>query len=495
MLQNFYKTLKSIHSAFNPRIIISLLLVVAASLASVAQTVDYNLPRNWMCHPALKSTDIARRQELSITVRNPDNTIKTVINYTRDTLVDIFYIYPTIDMDFHSGNTPMEGIDTNTAQFVYREQAGIYAKFGRVFAPYYRQAKIGVFVTTSLEDSVQLKNAEYMKLAYNDIDSAFNHYLKYYNKGRKIILIGHSQGSDHERFLLRNRFDNNPVLLSQLVVAISGGEPNYTSISGSRTGGSLQNVKSFPPQDSLQESGCVMNWRTWNKDSLIDNLNKTSFYFNQHFADTGLIYKIYDTINHTHIEAHYDYGYSTPAIMPRFISLDSTMTGYVAFDSMFRAEVTSDPSIPGSSYILIDTVYTPDDHRRTGSFPGINSFLQGTIPIPATKNYHIWDMQFVQWDLLNLLPNLISITHPITSVSELNNLKNSVQIYPNPTTGTVHIASETQKIKSIKLYNSLGVLVEEYFTNDFSVSDQVAGIYFVTIQTDKSIFTQKLVKQ
>jgi len=489
---------KAIFSFYYSRVVFLFAIVFALSASAVGQTiVDYNLPQNWMCHPVLKSTDIARQQNLTLVVKNPDMSTKDSINYTRDTLVDIFYIYPTIDMHFELGNTLMDSIDTVAAKFVYREQVGIFAQFGRVFVPYYRQAKIGVFVTDSLDSLPQLHNAEYMEKAYNDIDSAFCNYMKYYNNGRKIILIGHSQGADMERFLLRRRFDNNPVLQSQLVVAISGGEPNYTSTSGSRTGGSLQNIKTCPPQGSPQECGCVMNWRTWNRDYAVGYLNKTSFYYNQNFVDKGLIYQIYDTVNHSHIESSYDFGYdtNTTKVMPRFITLDSTMTNYLAFDSLFRARVTSVDTIPGSAYLWIDSTYIPNDQRKTGEFPGINNFLQGTIPIPdSAANYHIWDMQFVQWDLMQILPQMISNCHP-TGILEENHPENSALIYPNPANGNVHVSSNNQKIKSIKIYNLKGVFVEEFFTNDFSVLNLTPGIYLLNIQTDKSSFVNKLVKQ
>jgi hypothetical protein len=109
------------------------LIVFALSASAVAQTVDYNLPKNWLCHPILKSTDVAREQNLSLKVQNPDLSIDTVINYTHyaDSLVDIFCIYPTIDLNPGMGNTAMGSIDTSTAKFECREQVGIYARFGR----------------------------------------------------------------------------------------------------------------------------------------------------------------------------------------------------------------------------------------------------------------------------------------------------------------------------------------------------------------------------
>jgi hypothetical protein len=390
----------------------------------------------------------------------------------------------------------MSSIDTVTAKFVYREQVGIFARFGRVFVPYYRQVKIGVFVDPSISDSVQLIRANCLEAAYNDVDSAFSNYLQHYNNGRKIILIGHSQGALMMRFLLRKRFDNNPAMMSQLVVAISAGEPNYVSANGSRTGGSLQNIKTCPPRDSVQECGCIMNWRAWNKQYPVETLKKISLFFSHHYVDKGLIYQIYDTINNSHIESSYDFGYSnTQKIMPRFITFDSTMINYLAFDNMFKAEITSDSGIPGSAYLWIDSTFTPNDQRKTGPFSGISPYLQCIIPIPiTTKNYHIWDMQFVLWDLMNILPDLIEKSKS-TGISEEKPQLNTTLIYPNPTSGIVHVTNAHQKIENIRLYNIQGKFINEYFNSDFSVSDIPAGIYFILVQTDKSTFFHKLVKQ
>jgi hypothetical protein len=491
-------TKKAINRFFHSHIVLLFTTVFVLSASAVAQNVNYNLPQNWMCHPVLKTTDVAREQNLALTVKNQDLSIDTIIHYAQyaGSLVDIFYIYPTIDMTFSMGNTAMGSIDTVTAKFVYREQVGILSQFGRVFVPYYRQAKIGVFVDPSISDSVQLIRANCLEAAYNDVDSAFNNYLKHYNNGRKIILIGHSQGALMMRFLLRKRFDNNPALMSQLVVAISAGEPNYVSANGSRTGGSLQNIKTCPPRDSVQECGCIMNWRTWNKQYPVETLKKISFFFSQHYVDKGLIYQIYDTINNSHIESSYDFGYNnTQKIIPRFITFDSTMTNYLAFDNLFKAEITSDPGIPGSAYLWIDSNFTPNDQRKTGPFSGISPYLQCIIPIPpTTKNYHIWDMQFVLWDLMNILPELIEKSNS-TGISEEKPQQNNTLIYPNPTSGIVHVTNAHQKIENIRLYDIHGNFINEYFNSDFSVSDLPDGIYFIKIQTDNSSFINKLIKQ
>jgi hypothetical protein len=79
-------------------------------------------------------------------------------------------------------------------------------------------------------------------------------------------------------------------------------------------------------------------------------------------------------------------------------------------------------------------------------------------------------------------------------INELS-IENSLLVYPNPANSIVHFKIEKHKISSIKLFNSQGQFIQEYFTPDFSVSNLPDGIYFVTIQTDKSTFITKLIKQ
>jgi hypothetical protein len=82
-----------------------------------------------------------------------------------------------------------------------------------------------------------------------------------------------------------------------------------------------------------------------------------------------------------------------------------------------------------------------------------------------------------------------------TGISDKKSPQNTTLIYPNPSNGIVHVSNDSQRIKSIKLYNFQGVFIQEFFTNDFSISNVTAGIYFIIIQTEKSTFINRLVKQ
>lgn len=131
--------------------------------------------------------------------------------------VDVFYVYPTIytkgkNWNADLGNDKLnKKIDEKPVHF----QASVFNQVCRVYAPRYRQAIVNVF----FEDSVLPDSKLALELAYQDVKTAFEYYLKHYNQGRPIIIAGHSQGSHHTRRLIKEYFDNQSPLYKQLVAA------------------------------------------------------------------------------------------------------------------------------------------------------------------------------------------------------------------------------------------------------------------------------------
>ena len=123
---------------------------------------------------------------------------------TMDSLdVDVFFVHPTQFFRGEHWNAQMDNRKVNTlnAKYPMRLQASAFNIGGRLYAPTYRQAHIGVF---TWQDSTSWKALE---LAYEDVKAAFQQYLDHWNNGRPIILAGHSQGSWHIRWLLQEFFD------------------------------------------------------------------------------------------------------------------------------------------------------------------------------------------------------------------------------------------------------------------------------------------------
>lgn len=129
---------------------------------------------------------------------------------------DIFYIYPTLNIEKKDlrWNVPVTDSIQNVKvidKAVYF-QASAFLNAGKLYVPYYRQAHLRSY--TQYEKG----GKEALNLAYSDIKEAFKIYLEKYNHGRPIILASHSQGTTHAIQLLKDFFDGKP-LQNQLVAA------------------------------------------------------------------------------------------------------------------------------------------------------------------------------------------------------------------------------------------------------------------------------------
>jgi hypothetical protein len=72
-----------------------------------------------------------------------------------------------------------------------------------------------------------------------------------------------------------------------------------------------------------------------------------------------------------------------------------------------------------------------------------------------------------------------------------------IQIYPNPTNGTLYIKSSWEDMKKVVLYNSAGQVVYEHHLSGteatLHVGDLADGTYLCKITTREGIFTQKII--
>lgn len=72
-----------------------------------------------------------------------------------------------------------------------------------------------------------------------------------------------------------------------------------------------------------------------------------------------------------------------------------------------------------------------------------------------------------------------------------------IQIHPNPAKDYIYINLPEKEIKSIKLYNLLGVLLKEQKSNtaNMDISSLSAGMYMLSIETGQYLVTKKFVKE
>ena len=199
----------------------------------------YNDLDYWAAHPWKKDPADSFPSEL--------------INETRDSVVDVFFLHPTTHTKRSQKKILNAGISdsyinakTDYSTILY--QATVFNQHARVFAPRYRQAHLKAFLMRDKKVSAQA-----FEIAYQDVKAAFEYYLTHWNKQRPIIIAAHSQGSFLAERLLKDFFENK-ALKSKLVVAYIAGWPvpkNYYA-------GLSMCV------DSLS-TNCLCSWRTLKK--------------------------------------------------------------------------------------------------------------------------------------------------------------------------------------------------------------------------------------
>ncbi len=161
--------------------------------------------------------------------------------------VDVFFVHPTMYFrgDHWNAHLDNDQVNRDTEHMPMRAQASAFNIGGRMYAPRYRQAHIGVF---TWQDSTSWAALE---LAYEDVRASFVHYLEHWNDGRDIILAGHSQGSWHLRWLLQEFFDGKP-LQDQLVAAYGPGFDWYAT-----------DFDHIPFCEEPNQTGCACSWMSY----------------------------------------------------------------------------------------------------------------------------------------------------------------------------------------------------------------------------------------
>lgn len=204
---------------------------------------DYANMKYWIAHPETKDAAdlVPGKGELK--------------EYQETAEVDVFFIYPTIYTKKQKKEHPWfadvddEKLNKNIANSTIKYQSSVFNASAKVYAPLYRQAHIGVYYAQNLPLKV-----EALDFAYQDVKKAFEYYLENWNNDRPIIIASHSQGTDHAVKLLRDFFENRP-LMNKLVAAYIIGMPI-----------SKGTFSDIPICEDETDIGCWLTWNTYATD-------------------------------------------------------------------------------------------------------------------------------------------------------------------------------------------------------------------------------------
>jgi len=328
----------------------------------------YADPRMWQCLPGRADT-CARN--IAATDLRPDGSRVEMreVRLAGADDVDCFYVYPTIDLRMVGDNLEDFGnpaIERETLRQVTR-----FRSVCNLYVPFYRQTTIGAYLLGPEG------RKPYLEVAQSDVVAAFLHYMGQYNRGHKIVLVGHSQGGEMLVHLLRRFFDDDPAMREKLLLAMPIGWPMEVA-PGQTTGGTFAHL---PVCTRARETACIVGFRSYlagteaSRKFATPSPGKESICVNPAELSRGA-------------GAPFAASYFAPLLV-RGIA-----TPFVMLRDAFRGQCMA--GVDGFRYLAIGPAVDPDDPRARAVNLSV-PFLHGDLGM------HILDFQFPQGDLIDLI--------------------------------------------------------------------------------------------
>ena len=163
----------------------------------------------------------------------------------------VFFVHPTSLIDRNRWNASLDDPDAEAeriARVYLRGMASPFNAASEIWAPRYRQATFGAFLTDAPEGRLAIE------AAYQDVREASRYFLSSVGADTPIVLAGHSQGALHLKRLIAEEVRGSPAA-DRLVAAYIIGWPI-----------SLQHdlpVMGFPACAAANQAGCVLSWSSF----------------------------------------------------------------------------------------------------------------------------------------------------------------------------------------------------------------------------------------
>jgi hypothetical protein len=196
---------------------------------------DYRQSRLWIARP-----DIAG---------NPSLWAPPGFAPTRAPRASVFFVHPTSFLESSAWNASIDDPESQErAALFVRSQASAFNAVGAIWAPRYRQATFGAFLTGA--DNARRA----LDFAYRDVLAAYEEFLREAPADRPIILAAHSQGSAHLMRLLQERIRGAPEA-QRIAAAYLVGWPVSVSVD--------LPALPLPACETADEAACILSWQSF----------------------------------------------------------------------------------------------------------------------------------------------------------------------------------------------------------------------------------------
>lgn len=208
----------------------------------------YEDPALWYSRPGIGVNDPARWQPA---YANDRGLLPTPAEPKQNFAV--FFVHPTSLIDRTRWNATLDDSDADAeadriARVYLRGMASPFNAASEIWAPRYRQATFGAFLTDAPEGQLAIE------AAYGDVREAWRFFLSSIGPDMPIVLAGHSQGALHLKRLMAEELRGSPAA-DRLAAAYIIGWPVSVQHDLPSIG--------FPACAAPEQAGCILSWASF----------------------------------------------------------------------------------------------------------------------------------------------------------------------------------------------------------------------------------------
>jgi hypothetical protein len=215
---------------------------------------DYANSALWLCRPDLKDNKCKINLDATIIKANGKTSLEK-FKAAKDPGIDCFFVYPTVSLD------PGWQSDFDADKMEIDDIKLQFARFGSVcrqFAPIYRQTTLTALRVASGGTPPVGERPGPGVGGYNDVVDAWNWYMAHENKGRGVVVMGHSQGAGVIARLIAAEIEGKPAekqFISGIILGAAVMVPEGKDVGGT--------YKTIPLCRKDSQTGCVISYMSF----------------------------------------------------------------------------------------------------------------------------------------------------------------------------------------------------------------------------------------